>query len=42
MKALAIIKYVFSLIGLGMLVGAFFWYKSTNDFLAEAIRAEGT
>lgn len=42
MKAIAIIKYVFSLIGLGMLVGAFFWYKSTNDFLAEAIRAEGT
>jgi hypothetical protein len=42
MKALAIIKYVFSLIGLGMLVGAFFWYKSTNEFLADAITAEGT
>jgi hypothetical protein len=42
MKALAIIKYLFSLIGLGMLVGAFFWYKSTNAFLAEATKAEGS
>jgi hypothetical protein len=42
MKALAIIKYVFSLLGLGMLVGAFFWYKSTSEFLAVTTKAEGT
>lgn len=41
MKALAIIKYVFFLIGLAMLVGAFFLYQNTNNFLAEAVKAEG-
>ena len=42
MKAIAILKYVFTVIGVGMLVGAFVAYKSTNSFLAEATTAEGT
>ncbi|MGI9334629.1 MAG: DUF3592 domain-containing protein [Gammaproteobacteria bacterium] len=42
MKALTVIKYLFSAIGLALLVGAFYWYKSTQDFLANAIVAEGT
>lgn len=41
-KVMAIIKYVFSLVGIGMLVGACFLYKSTSAFVAEATRAEGT
>ncbi|OMH38925.1 DUF3592 domain-containing protein [Motiliproteus sp. MSK22-1] len=42
MKAVSIIKYVFTLIGLGMLVGAFFLYQSTNEFLKDALTTEGT
>lgn len=42
MKVIAIIKYVFTLVGIGMLVGAFLFYRSTNSFLAEAAKAEGT
>ncbi|MCW9707889.1 DUF3592 domain-containing protein [Fodinibius salsisoli] len=37
-----IVKYVFSLVGLGLLVGAFFWYNSNTAFLEKAITAEGT
>lgn len=42
MKVIAIVKYVFTLVGIGMLVGAFLIYKSTNSFLAQATKAEGT
>lgn len=42
MKAITIVKYVFGLIGAALLAGAFFMYRSTSDFLAEAIKTEGT
>lgn len=42
MKTLAIVKYGFTLIGIGMLLGAFSLYKNTTSFLEEAARAEGT
>ncbi len=41
MKVIAIIKYLFTLIGAAMLAGAFFWYGSTSNFLKEAVKAEG-
>jgi len=37
-----VIEYTFTIIGLGMLVGAAFIYRSTDLFLAEAIKTEGT
>jgi hypothetical protein len=42
MKVIAIVKYVFTLVGVGMLIGAFFWYRSTSTFLEEAATANGT
>ena len=36
------VKYVFTLVGIGMLVGAFVVYKNTRTFLAGASKAEGT
>jgi hypothetical protein len=42
MKTLTIIKYVFALIGAGMLIGAGFGLANTRSFLAHASRAEGT
>ena len=42
MKALGIIKYTFSFIGLAFLVGAVFAYENTSRFLAHAMRTEGT
>jgi hypothetical protein len=42
MKVIATVKYVFTLVGVGMLVGAFLTYRSTNSFLEEAAKAEGT
>lgn len=42
MKVIAIVKYVFTLVGIGMLVGAFLIFRSTNSFLAEATKTEGT
>lgn len=42
MKTVSIIKYLFTLIGLAMLIGAFFLYKNTSTFLASATRTEGT
>lgn len=42
MKVMATVKYVFTLVGVGMLVGVFLIYKSTSAFLAEAVKAEGT
>ncbi len=41
MKAITIIKYIFSFIGLGMLIGAFFIYKNTSDFIEKAITTNG-
>lgn len=42
MKSLTIIKYVFALIGIGMLIGAAVSWKNTRSFLAHAVRAQGT
>jgi len=42
MKTIAIVKYVFTFIGAGMLVGAIFLYQSTSSFLAQAIKTVGT
>jgi hypothetical protein len=42
MRVFTIIKYVFTALGLCMLVGAFFIYRSTSGFLASAQTAEGT
>ena len=41
MKTIKIIKYLFSAIGLGMLVGSFLLYQNTASFLTNAIKAEG-
>jgi hypothetical protein len=41
-KALSIIKYVFSIIGLGMLLGALYWYQSIQSFTEEALLTKGT
>ena len=42
MKVIAIVKYVFTLVGIGMLVGALLVYRSTSSFLTEAAKTEGT
>ncbi|WP_094511225.1 DUF3592 domain-containing protein [Synechococcus sp. MW101C3] len=42
MKAMATAKYVITLVGVGMLVGAFLFFRSTSSFIAEATKAEGT
>lgn len=42
MKALSIIKYLFTLVGMGMLLGTFFIYDNTRSFLSSAVKAEGT
>ena len=39
---MSIIKYVFTLIGLGMLIGAFFLFSNTQSFLKTALITEGT
>ncbi|MGP9800769.1 DUF3592 domain-containing protein [Rheinheimera sp. NSM] len=41
MKAIAIVKYLFTLVGFAMLAGAFFIYNSTSAFLKDAATAEG-
>lgn len=41
MKIASIIKYVLLVIGLGMLVGSFFMYSNTKEFVDDAIEAEG-
>ncbi|MDR6983691.1 hypothetical protein J2X32_002327 [Rheinheimera pacifica] len=41
MKAIAIVKYLFTLVGVAMLAGAFFVYNSTSAFLKDAATAEG-
>jgi Protein of unknown function (DUF3592) len=42
MKTIAIIKYVFSAIGIAMLAGALFWGQNTRSFLSQASTAQGT
>jgi uncharacterized protein YneF (UPF0154 family) len=42
MKVLNIIKYVFTIIGAGMLIGTFFIYKNTIEFVEKSIETEGT
>ncbi|SFW60341.1 DUF3592 domain-containing protein [Cellulophaga fucicola] len=42
MKALNIVKYVLTVIGAGMLVGTFFLYKSTSDFIEKSVETQGT
>jgi len=42
MNVVSIIKYAFTLVGLAMLTGAFYAYKSTKTFLETATRTEGT
>jgi hypothetical protein len=39
---MSIVKYFLSLIGLSMLIGSFFLYQNTQDFLKDALQAEGT
>jgi len=41
MKAMSIVKYTFTLVGLGMLVGAVYSYTHTRDFLADAVTVKG-
>ena len=38
---MSIIKYVFSLIGIGMLIGTFFWHQNVTSFIAESETAQG-
>ncbi|MES2820985.1 MAG: DUF3592 domain-containing protein [Pseudomonadota bacterium] len=42
MKTLSIIKYSFTLVGVGLLVGALLLFKSTSSFIDQATSAEGT
>ncbi|MDR7129537.1 uncharacterized protein YneF (UPF0154 family) [Algoriphagus sp. 4150] len=42
MKIIKIISYIFALIGLGLLVGAFVSYQNTSQFIKEASKTEGT
>ncbi|WP_026971372.1 DUF3592 domain-containing protein [Aliagarivorans marinus] len=41
MKAVSIIKYLFSAIGLAMLAGAYFMYSNTQSFVSSAVTTEG-
>ena len=41
MRAVKIFKYVFTVIGLGMLIGVFYLYNDTRDFLKGALVTEG-
>lgn len=42
MKTIAIIKYVFSAIGIAMIAGALYWVQNTRAYLAQAGSAQGT
>lgn len=42
MRTFNLLKYLFSLIGAAVLVGAFFSYQNTATFLDEAVEARGT
>ncbi len=41
MKVISILKYTFAFIGLSLLLGAFFLYRNTSEFMSNAIVAEG-
>lgn len=41
MRVVLIMKYVFAVIGLGMLISAFYLYKNTNDFLNNSQTTSG-
>lgn len=41
MRVYEILKYLFSLVGGALLVGAFLWYQNTVSFLDEALEAPG-
>lgn len=42
MKTISVIKYVFTVVGLGMLFGAFLFYTNSQDFLNSAMTTNGT
>lgn len=42
MKTITISKYVFTIVGVGLLIGALFLYQSASAFLAKATTADGT
>lgn len=42
MKLVSILKYLFSIVGLGLLVGTYYVYKNTEDFLKSSQLANGT
>ena len=42
MRTISIVKYAFTVIGVGLLIGAFFAYKNTQDFLKDALTSKGT
>ena len=42
MKVINVVKYIFTLVGVGLLIGAFFVYKDAADFLKQAESAPGT
>jgi len=41
MKTISVVKYVFTVVGLGMLVGSFLLYSNTQAFLQSALTASG-
>lgn len=41
MRTISIVKYAFTMVGLGMLVGSFFIYQNTQVFLKNALTTEG-
>ena len=41
MKPMTIIKYVFTGVGSGLLIAAFFFYQSTENFIQGALTADG-
>jgi len=42
MKSVGVLKFLFLLIGLGLLAGAYFVYRNTSEFVDTARRAQGT
>ncbi len=41
MKVLSIVKYIFTVAGLGMLIGAFYSFNNTREFLSDALTTQG-
>jgi hypothetical protein len=42
MKVLKIVRWVFTIVGIGLLLGSLFVYQNTRSFLAQAVEANGT